>query len=242
MGMTLRAGHNQICVDQILGVSWNTRLWNINLRHVNGIIRYNTFMSWNALLMKIPYQTKGSIWRKRNKSWGNCVFHVFCKGFHPNTFRDIFIKCFNWIITKWRTQCHSCSWAIHHKSLLNIQYSNFEHTTTKCIIFATSPDHINWSGTAMRPSPKRRHFPDDIFIFIKIFFIENCGFYIRASSVCSTPGSNWQYVKGTIGLDNGLAPSKWDAIISANGDIPHRCVVGLGELCFKIFIYNVMVL
>ena len=137
LGMTLRAGHNHICVHQILGVSWNTRLWNLNLRHVYGMIRY--LQELECTFHEISFQTKGSIWRK---SYVEIVyFTFFSKGFYPNTFRDIIIKGFNWIITKWRKQCHSCSLAIQHKSPLNIQYN--KHTTTKCIIFTTSPDHIN---------------------------------------------------------------------------------------------------
>ena len=140
LGMTLRAGHNQICVHQILGVSWNTRLWNINLWHVYGIIRYLQELECTFYENILPNKRK----HLTKKSWKIVYFtSFFSKGLHPNTFRDIIIKSFNWIISKWRTQCHSCSWAIQHKSPLNIQYNNFEHTTTKCPIFTTSPDHIN---------------------------------------------------------------------------------------------------
>ena len=139
LGMALRASHNQICVHQIMCVSWNTRSWNINLRHVYGMIRYPQELECTFCENILPNKRK----HLTKNSWRNCVFTFFSKGFHPNTFRDIIIKSFNWIITKWRTQCNLCSWAIQHKSPLNIQYNNFELTTTKCIIFTTSPDHIN---------------------------------------------------------------------------------------------------
>ena len=38
--MTLTAGRNQTRIHQILDVSWNSRLRNINITHVYGIIRY----------------------------------------------------------------------------------------------------------------------------------------------------------------------------------------------------------
>ena len=135
-------------------------------------------------------------------------FTCFSKGFHFNTFRDIIIKGFNWIIT--RTQSHSCSWAIQHKSPLNMHYDNCEHRTTKCIIFTTSP--IISTNQELRLSPKSRHFADDILISIKFFFIKNCGFKIRDSSVYST---------GQIGNTSRVQL----AIISANIYIAHRCVV-----------------
>ena len=80
------------------------------------------------LLWKYPSKQREAF---DEKSLKNCVFHVFSKGFHPNTFRDIIIKGFDWTITKWRTQSHSCSWAIQPKSPLNIQCNNFEHTKNK---------------------------------------------------------------------------------------------------------------
>ena len=93
------------------------------------------------LFLKIAFQTKEIIWRK---SHGETMdFTYFSRGLHSNTSRDIIMKGFNWIITLWGTQSHSCSWAIQHTSPFNTQYNNFEHTTTRCIIFTTSPDHVN---------------------------------------------------------------------------------------------------
>ena len=145
LGMTLRAGHNQICVHQILHgrimeyEPGNTRLWNINLRHVYGTIRYLQELECTFYENNLPNKRK----HLTKKVMEKLCISLLSKGFHHNTFNDIIIKGFNWIITKWRTQCHSCSWAIQHKSPLNIQYNNFEHTTTKCIIFTKSTDHIN---------------------------------------------------------------------------------------------------
>ena len=72
LGMTRRAGHNQICVHQIVGVSWKTRLRNINVRHVYGIIRYLQELWWtfyeNILPNKLKHLTK--------TSWRNCVFFL----------------------------------------------------------------------------------------------------------------------------------------------------------------------
>ena len=139
LGMTLTAGYNQIMCSPDSGRIMEYEVMN---HQSKACLRYNKITSEagmtfyeNILPNKRKHLTK--------KSWRNYVFHFFSKGFHPNTFRDIIIKRLNWIITKWGTQCHSCSWAIQHKSPLNIQYNNFEHTTTKCIIFTTSPDHIN---------------------------------------------------------------------------------------------------
>ena len=71
--MTLRAGHNQICVHQILGVSWNTRLRNTNIRHAYSIIRY--LQELGCTFNKNVLPNKGKHLTK--KSWRNCVFHVF---------------------------------------------------------------------------------------------------------------------------------------------------------------------
>ena len=158
-----------MCVRQILSVSWNTRLRNINLRHVYGIIRYPQELGCTFYVNILPNNEKHS-----TKSHGGDVYLTcFSKSFHPNTFRDIIIKDFKWTITKWRTQSHSCSWAIQHKSPLNIQYNNFE--THKNKVHNISLQIIS-TDQAPRPSPKSRHSADDIFICIEIVFIENCGF------------------------------------------------------------------
>ena len=50
--------------------------------------------------------------------------------------------------------------------------------------------------------------------------------------MCSL-GSNWQYV--SIGSDNGLAPSRWQAIIWTNADPVHQRIcaaLGGDELTF----------
>ena len=139
LDMTRRAGHNQICVHQILLVSWYTRLWNINPRHVYITIRQLQGLGCPLYENSLP--NKGN---HLMKSHGDFMdFTCFSRGLHSNTFRNIILKGFNWIITKWRTQSHSYLWAIQHKSPLNIQYINSKYTTTKCILFTTSPDHIN---------------------------------------------------------------------------------------------------
>ena len=73
LGMTLTAGHNQICVHQILGVSWNTRLRNINQRHVYGIMRYLQELGCTFNENILPNKGK----QLTKKSWRNCVFHAF---------------------------------------------------------------------------------------------------------------------------------------------------------------------
>ena len=84
---------------------------------------------------------------------GTMDFMCFSKGFHSNTFRDIIIKGFNCIITKWRTQSHSCSWAIQHESPLKIQYNNFEHTTVHNIYNVSRSYHFA-DDIFIHPSPK----------------------------------------------------------------------------------------
>ena len=75
---------------------------------------------------------------------------------------------------------------------------------------------------ALRPRQDGRHFPDDI---LKDIFNEN--FDYNFPEVCS----NWQLVN--ICSDNGLAPSRRQAIIWNNAAIVHRCMYasrGLNEL------------
>ena len=127
-----------MCPSDSWRIMVHTRLWNINPRHEYDKITLGVRLH---LFIKIAFQKKESIWRKcRDETMD---FTCFSKGFHSNIFRDIIIKSFNWIIKKWKAQSYTCSWAIQHKSPLNIQYNNFKHTTTKCIIFTTSLDHIN---------------------------------------------------------------------------------------------------
>ena len=163
--MLLRAGHNQIYVHQFLGYhairGYETKIWGMFT------VRWDNFRGWDAPFMETAIQTKGSIWRK---SRGDIMdLTCFSKGFQSNTFRDIVVKGFNWKFTK----SHSCSWAIQHKSPLNIHYNNFEHTTKYIHMQRLQ---IKSTNQALRPSPKSRHFADDIFIYIKISFIKHCVF------------------------------------------------------------------
>ena len=176
--------------------------------------------------MKIAFQTKESISRKSHRKIID--FRCFSIGFHSNTFTDIILKGCNWIITKWRTQSHPCSWAIWHKSPLNIHCTLpqfWTHNNKVHDIYNIYNISRSYSYQALSQSPKSRNFADDIFICIKIFFIKNWG-VLDSSFTRLFHWLNWQYIYGTIGLDNGLAPSKWEAIISANDDIVHWCVIG----------------
>ena len=69
--------------------------------------------------------------------------------------------------------------------------------------------YYNIRINTLRPRQSGRHFPDDIFKYI--FLNENVWISIKISlNVCSQ-GSNQQY--SSIGSDNGLAPSRRQAII-----------------------------
>ena len=60
--------------------------------------------------------------------------------------------------------------------------------------------------------------------------IDNMNIWISnkiSFEICSL-GSNWQYV--SIGSDNGMAPSRWQAIVWTNADPVHRRIyAALGE-------------
>ena len=88
----------------------------------------------------------------------------------------------------------------------------------------TRPQWVNWSP----PGKNGRHFADDIFkciflnekfcILIKISLKFVCEWIVlyfdeNFTEVCL---SNWQWP--IIGLDNGLAPNRWQAIIGTNAD------------------------
>ena len=169
--------------------------------------------------MKIAFQTKESISRKSHRKITD--FTCFSKGCHSNTFTDIILNGFNWIITKWRTQSHPCSWAIWHKSPLNIHYHNFEHTT-KCIIFTTSPDHILIRHCVRA---QRADILQTTFSYVLKFSLSKIVVFrfelhpfVPLVKLAIYRWYNW--------FNNGLAPSKWEAIISANDDIAHWCVLG----------------
>ena len=123
-------------LDMCSSDSWRIMAYDVMKHKSKAWVRLDNFRGKDAPFMKIAFQTKESIWRR---SHGETMdFMCFSKGFHSTTFRDIIIKCFNWIITKWRTQSHSCSWAIQLKAPLKIQYNNFEHTTTVYNIYNVS--------------------------------------------------------------------------------------------------------
>ena len=167
-------------------------------------------------------------------------FTSFSKGFHSNTFRDITIKGLNLVITKWRTQSHSCSWAIQHKSPLNIHCNNFEHKTTKFMIFTGSPKSYqlirDW-GRAQTADISQT----TLLYVLTFSLLKIGGFRFELNPL--VPWVKLAIRLGTNGLDNGLAPSKWEAIISANDDIAHWCVVGpqwvmLYKYSYTIWWYN----
>ena len=69
-----------------------TRFWAImkyeDMKHKSeACLQYDkiTVRGWDAPFMKIAFQTKGSIWRKRH--WDIMDLTCFSKGFHSNTFR-----------------------------------------------------------------------------------------------------------------------------------------------------------
>ena len=88
----------------------------------------------------------------------------------------------------------------------------FEHVLIQ-IILSILFEIMGWELNPLRPRQYGRHFPDDILKWI--FLNENVWISITISWTFVPRGPMNNFV--IIGLDNGLAPTRWQAIIWTNG-------------------------